>query len=324
MGKKMKKQNKKQLSAKLASTTLVMALAFPQIGYSQDFLQLPAVNLGDTNFLDGVAGPGKLVQIFANSYHADQFNNANGDSLPGHNDLSSNALVAQFAMITDYKILGGNYGIEVLLPAYAEVDPDTSLPGLPTQTGTGTGNILFSPLLVQWSDSKLFGLPYQHRLNFVFHAPTGDYSKHDQINIGNNYWSFNPYYAGTLQLTEKISTSFRLHYLWNEENDDPAPFLGAKDTQVGDAFHMNFSASYAVTPEFRVGLAGYYVNQLSDDKIDGISQENSRESVFAIGPGLQYFSHKYHGIFDLNAYFESDAENRTEGHRVIARYRWLF
>jgi hypothetical protein len=318
----MNKTIKKSFNRHYSSMLFAALFALSYSASGADILQQRAVNLGNTNFLDGVAGPGVLVQVIGDFYRGDSFNDNRGNELPGTNELDADALVLQLAVITEYKIWGGNWGYEVLLPAYVDVDPDTQLTGLPTQSGSGSGDLMFSPFLVQWSDSKLFGLPYQHRLNFVFHAPTGEYDRNDQINTGQNYWSFNPYYAGTLHLSSSWSASFRLHYLWNDENDEPAPFA-QHDTQVGDAFHMNYAVSYALSDAWRVGAAGYYLNQLSDDEIDGVSQANSKEQVFAIGPGVQYFSHAHKGIFDFNAYFETGAENRTEGYRLVARYRWL-
>jgi hypothetical protein len=303
------------------AAVIVPALFASQPSAAGDFVQLPPVNLGDTSFLDGMAGPGNLVQVIGSRRKADRFTDDNGNGLPGSNQLEVQALVTQFAHITEHKIFGGFYGAEVLLPV-VNIDPDTSLPGLPKRSEGGVGDLLVSPFLLQWTDSTLLGRPYYHRLNFLFSLPTGSYNEDRDVNPGANLYSFNPYYAGTLHWSSKWATSFRLHYLWNSENDSPNPALGADDIQPGQAFHMNYSASYKVTENLRLGIAGYYLKQLTDDKIDGVSQAGSREQVFGIGPGLHY--QRQGGIFDLNAYYESEAENRPESHRIVARYSWLF
>lgn len=317
----MSKLNIRRSLAKAILFSAISSMAIIKTSYGADIVQLPSMNLGDVNFHDGVAGPGKIAMLLSDNYRGKSFNNANGDKLPGNNDLNVDVLLSQFAFISNTKILGGYYGAEVLLPL-VHVNAQTSLAGLPNESETGVGDIIFSPFLLQWTDSTLFGKPYSHRLNFLFNAPTGSYDKNKAVNSGYNYWRFNPYYAGTLQLTPKIATSFRLHYLWSDKNDDPNPIIANKDTQAGTAFHMNFATGYALTPQLHLGVAGYYLKQLSDDKIDGVRQANSREQVFGIGPALQYFTKG--GMFELNAYVESEAENRTEGNKIVARYRWLF
>lgn len=69
--------------------------------------------------------------------------------------------------------------------------------------------------------ATLFGRPYWQRLNFVFSLPTGDYDKDAAINTGSNTWIFNPHYAFTWELGERLELSGRLHYAWISRNDDP-------------------------------------------------------------------------------------------------------
>ncbi len=308
------------LSVQYRTILFVLMFNISTQGNAADVVQLPPVNLGETAFLDGIAFPGLFLQINGGHFHGDSFNDSDGDALPGNNEIDVNSLLLQYAYITRHKILGGYYGAEVLLPV-ADIEPDTSLPGLPSTGESGVGDLIVSPLFLQWTDSELFGKSYFHRLNFLVVLPTGNYSAANEVNIGSNIYRFNPYYAGTLLLTPKLATSFRMHYLWNSENTNPDIRLGVDDIQAGSAFHINYAASYQVMPKLRIGLAGYYLQQLNDDKINGISQANSQERVFSIGPGLQY-KHSG-GLFDFNTYFEFGAENRPEGYRIVARYSWI-
>jgi len=317
----MSKLSKWHYYAKIVALTVTGSVTMTKNSHATDLVQLPSMNLGDVNFHDGMAKPGKIAMLLSENYRGQSFNSEKGNELPGNNELNVDVLLSQFAFISEKKILGGYYGAEVLLP-WVHVKADTNLQGLPNESETGSGDIIFSPFLLQWTDSTLFGKPYSHRLNFLFNAPKGSYDKHKAINTGYNYWRFNPYYAGTLQITPEVTTSFRLHYLWSDKNDDPNPSIASQSTQAGTAFHMNFATGYALTPKLHIGVAGYYLKQLSDDRIDGLRQANSREQVFGIGPALQYFAQN--GMFEVNAYIESGAENRTEGNKVIARYRWLF
>ena len=103
----------------------------------------------------------------------------------------------------------------------------------------------------------------------------------------------------------------------NGKNDDFTP--GSIDLEPGDAVHANFAAAYEVLPkQLRLGINGYWFDQISDTKIMG-ADSGDDEKVFAVGPGLVYhFSQDSHLFF--NTYFESGAESRPEGDRVNLRY----
>jgi hypothetical protein len=116
----------------------------------------------------------------------------------------------------------------------------------------------------------------------------------------------------------KWEVSARLHYLWNSVNNDPFIGLGAITVQAGQAFHMNYAISYEVTSGIRVGLNGYWLNQLTDDKIDGNKIENSRESVVGLGVGVRFLLAENTWLY-LNGYKEFDARNRAEGTNLILR-----
>jgi hypothetical protein len=165
-------------------------------------------------------------------------------------------------------------------------------------------------------------MPYFHRFVFSITLPTGNYDRNRPVNIGSNLVSINPYYAFTIMPTDKLELSARLHYLWNSENDDPFVGLGAGTVQPGQAFHANYAASYEVFKGVRLGINGYALQQLTEDKVDGRSQANSEERVFGIGPGIQ-LSGGGLSLY-LNSYFETGAENRPEGIKTIFRLSKAF
>jgi len=60
--------------------------------------------------------------------------------------------------------------------------------------------------------ATLFGMPIYQRADFDFDAPLGRYSPDRAVNIGNNAWALNPYYAVTLYPAKHFETSWRVHY----------------------------------------------------------------------------------------------------------------
>jgi hypothetical protein len=137
-------------------------------------LPLPPVNLGETSFQDGIAFPGWLVEETFIYYVADSFTDSNGKDIPGSNRFTAASAVTHAAWISNFRLLGGFYGAEVLLPlAYLDFDTDFG----PNGRERGAGDLIVGPFFIQWSDSRLFGIPYFHRFNLDFVLTTGEYSK---------------------------------------------------------------------------------------------------------------------------------------------------
>lgn len=300
---------KRTLTCLAAVALLLLALfAVPASAYDQ-----PSVNLGFTSFLDGAppSGPGFYFQEYLQYYTADKladipFANPEIEAL-----VSLNQLIYQ----SDQELLaGGKWGMNLILPI---VSLDSSVPQVP-DNGSGFGDLLIGPYL-QWDPIMGENGPiFMHRVELAVILPTGEYAQNKALNPGSNFLSFNPYWAGTLFVTPKLTVSTRIHYLWNAKNNDPNTPGALDDTQAGQAFHANFAASYEVIPKkLRLGINGYALKQITSSEVDG-SKVPGKEQVFAIGPGaLLSFSKDTHLFF--NAYFETGAEYRPEGERITLR-----
>jgi hypothetical protein len=309
---------------------LIVTLA---AGLPVNAYDLPSVNLGFTSFLDGgpPAGPGFYFSQYLQYWTSDELKDANGDRLlPSAADEDLNAWISltQFIYQSDKAVLfGGKWGLDVIVPV-ASIDFDTTLgAAAPLDNGTGLGDILVGPFL-QWDPIMGPNGPrFIHRIELQMIFPTGQYNPNRELNPGSNFFSFDPYWAATLFITPKWTVSTRIHYLWNAKNNDPNRayvLQGATETQAGQAIHLNFATAYEVLPHrLRLGINGYYLDQITDTQMNGNDVPGTQEKVLGIGPGAVYhFSKDLH--FFINAYFESMAENRPEGERVNLRLVYHF
>ena len=277
-------------------------------------VRLPAVNLGDTSFEDGIAFPGVLVEEILGYATSDEYRDAHGNKVPGSNSATVVNAVTHVAWISEWQLLGANYGAEVLLP-FADLDVRTSFG--PNGRERGLGDITVSPLVLQWGATKVFGMPLFQRFVLDVGLPTGSYSASLAVNPGANMYTVNPYYAFTLLPGSKLEISGRLHYLWSSANDDPFVALGVRSVQPGQAVHANAAASYEVVEGVRIGVSGYALRQVTDHRIDGKSIPGSAEQVFGVGPGLRLGAR---GTWMyLNSYFEAGVENRPSVTKVVLR-----
>jgi hypothetical protein len=275
-------------------------------------VQLPVVNLGETNFEDGFGAPGWLLEEFPESSVADTLRDGTGKTVPGSNRVTVDSTTSHIAFVSHKRLLGAWLAAEALVPL---VDVDVQLKAADTRV-RGVGDLTVGSGL-QWQPRKIGKAIFVQRVVIDVGVPTGKYSAARPENIGNHFVVVNPYYAFTYEPNGKVEVSVRVHYLWNSINHDPFVGFGIKDMQAGQAFHANYAVSYQVLENVRLGFNGYWLQQLTDDKINGASFANSKERTVGLGPGIQLGGR---GLwFRLNGYMETSVRNRPSGIKVTFR-----
>jgi hypothetical protein len=270
------------------------------------------VNLGETNFEDGFAAPGWLIEEFPESYVAGELRDGHGNTIPGRNRLTTDSTTTHVAYISKKRVLGGSLAGEVLQPL---VDVDVQLANGTSSRVRGFGDLTFGPGL-QWAPKKIGNGVFVHRFVFDVTVPTGTYSDRRPVNIGNHFVVVDPYYALTYE-RKKLEFSARFHYLWNSANNDPSAGFGIRNIQPGQAFHVNYTTSYEVRKNVRLGFNGYWLQQVTDHRINNVDVPDSRERTVGLGPGLQLGGRDI--WFRLNGYLETDVRNRPSGVKVTFR-----
>lgn len=264
----------------------------------------PVVNLGYTSFYDGSppSGPGLYFQDYFQYYTSNRFNDQNGNKLPlPRTDLDVIANVTQLIYVTTKKIFGASLGFSALLPWVVADKVDDGLNHQVLKAENGPGDLWIGPALqfdpIMRKDGKR---PlYVQRIELDVIAPIGRYSSINAINASSHFWSLNPYWAFTFWLTPKLSTAARFHYLWNGVNHSPNVSFGpnVQSTQAGQAIFADIAVGYAIIEKLTVGVNGYFFNQITDTKVNGVGVPDRKESIWAIGPGMVYSLSKNHLFF---------------------------
>ena len=282
---------------------------------AQTHVSEPAVNLGDTSFLDGIAGPGVVVEEIGDEAHEGTVVDGSGNPIPGADAVNSISELTHIAWIAHKTILGGWYGTEVVATA-AHVNAGS------TGQSSGWGAFTVSPFILQWSERKIGNVLIDQRVVFDFDLPTGAYTRSSAVNISANAYTVHPYYAITAFPAKWVETSWRIHYLWNSTNDSPPFATGAQTTQAGQAIHFNATTAYNFGKHLWIGPNAYYLRQITDGRVNGVPLQNSPEQVAAIGPGMVWNSNKW--FFYANGYHEFGLENRPKGNKLVLRVEKIF
>lgn len=286
---------------------------------------LPTVNLGMTTFLDGtptMGGPGWYSSQWVISYTANKLTNSQGNrlGLPVER-VSVMSEATQILYLSPTKVGPGSFGFDFVAPSLFGASANDGLGNQVLSANRGFADVSFGAFYQFDPIMGPNGPLFMGRIEAQALAPIGRYNAAVSVNPGSNFWSFNPYFAGTLFLSPKWTVTTRFHYLWNGENNEPSLSFGpsAINSQAGQALHANFSTEYAVADRFWIGINGYWLQQLTNTKVNGVGIDGTKERVWALGPGMMYSFDKDNYLF-VNAFYEFGAVNRTQGQKYMMRF----
>lgn len=318
----------------LVPSVLCTLLLSPCVAYADDppppsVSQPSGINLGKTSFYDGFSGPyGWNYLAYLTHGVANTFRDQRGNRNAAFDDpkLLATTLLNQVSY-TSPNALGNSHahlGWSIIVPL---VSLDASFGSSGAQlvdNGTGLGDITIGPQ-VQF-DPLLDGSGrpvYVQRFALDFMLPTGKYDADKDLNPGTNALTINPYWAASWMPVPRWELSWRLNYIHNSKNTDPASsspsyYRGevVRDTQAGHSMWLNFAGSHEVRPGLSVGLNGYFFKQIGDDKVNGEQLADSREQVLGIGPGVFWQVHKGLDVW-FNTYHETKVENRSQNDLIV-------
>ncbi len=271
--------------------------------------QQPPLNLSATTFLDGGAPRGLYYLNYSIFVDGNKAVNGNGDVIPGGARVNVLTQMSQLYYHSSLQVLGGDAAFMVAVPLVA-ITAKGDLGPIPLVSDTaGLGDFVFGPAL-HWDGQTLFGKPVFYRAELTITLPTGRYSKDGKIDAGSNLTTFDPYASVVWFFHPKWETSWRFFYTVHSENGDHP--LGA--VKPGQAAHLNYAVSREIFPKWRLGVAGYYLQQTTEDKINGVKVPDSKERVASAGPGFVYMGQGLTAMFSYP--MEFSVQNRFKGSRA--------
>lgn len=262
--------------------------------------------------------PGLYYLNYLTHYSADRLNDKDGNRVqfaPGVNadfHVNATANVSRFVYMTNVQVAGGNLGFYAIAPLVhlsGTLNPVPGVTGLIARTKSGLGDINVAPL-VAWH-----GKNWHTAAGVELTIPSGQYDKKEAFNIGRNYWTIQPIFAGTILTDEGLELSGKFMYDFNTENTDT-------NYTSGQEFHFDYATAYHTGP-WTMGATGYFYKQISNDHGAGAAaNDGNKGQVFAVGPTIK-FDYKN---MSLEAKYQKEmlVENKPEGDKFWLKMIWAF
>ncbi|GAB1535291.1 hypothetical protein ADMFC3_09220 [Geovibrio sp. ADMFC3] len=244
-------------------------------------------------------GPGFYYVMYNNYYTADTMRDKDGDKVNNGFDVKSYAMAHRFVYVTNKKIFGADYGMNVIIPVVnvnleidaANIDGDS----------TGIGDITLEPLVLAWHK------PQQDiTISLSMLIPSGEYDEKDAVSIGGDHYNITATAGTTLFFdAERLwSLSLLARYEKHFENR-------VLDVTYGDDVLVEWGFGRSIGL-FDVGVSGYAHWQITEDEgSDRTSDDLDR--VYAAGPEVNLAVPQIKSQLRLKYYKEFGAKDTKEG-----------
>lgn len=248
--------------------------------------------------------PGTYLLNYANYITYDRLNDRNGDKAVPDFKVDAYANVVRIVHVTPRKLLGASYAFQVIVPL---VDLNVRVGGAHGHD-TSIGDVVIDPLILGWRRGDL------HITSGIdIFLPTGNYKSTRLANVGRNYISFEPVLALSYLPKSGWDASVKIMYDINTRNRETGYLSGQE-------LHFDYNVGKSLRNGLGLGVAGYFLRQTTDDRLNGSTAPNDgdRGRAFAIGPTVKYQLGKalLIGVWQ----HETSAENRPQGEKIWFRF----
>jgi hypothetical protein len=244
--------------------------------------------------------PGTYFLSQTSMLSSSRLNDANGDQIPLSFNLDAKVETLRLLHVTPLQFAGGDVWVQAVVPVVLDLGLDV---GPFSGSSAGLGDVVIAGGLA-WHQG-----PHTYVAGVDVALPTGKYASTAVANVGVNHGSVQPtlgyHYLDFANPTWEFAATMR--YIVNFKNDDT-------DYTSGDEIVIDYAAGYHFG-KTRLGVAGYYLKQLTDDKGPGVAPDGHRGKAFAIGPSVSYSVSR---ALNLSASYQVDvfAENRSKNNTL--------
>ena len=231
--------------------------------------------LGDYGLRVGSqAPPGRYVGLFLPYYKTETIRTGTGGSLDFEGGLDVFAAVPFVIWVSDYQILGGNFGMLAAVPV-SDLSLELARADLKGET-FGLADVYVVPFGLGWHTDRA-----DFTTSYAFTAPVGEYEAGANDNHGFGMWSHEFSVGSTVFLNEdkSLHAAAAGFYETHTAKRDV-------DVKVGDIFTLEGGVGKSFSPDFTLGLAGYAQWKVTDDSGADIPAllRGHKDRIYALGP----------------------------------------
>jgi hypothetical protein len=250
--------------------------------------------------VEGIKGtslppPGVYFRDYNYIYFSDHFKEG-----PPAFDLFANVQAPRLIWITDKKVLGAYYGMDVIVPI---VYQDLDMTGF-RKSDLGVGDLFVEPITLSWHPKQ-----FDFAVAYGFWAPTGDYSPSDPVSPGKGFWT-QMLTAGVTIYPDKAKTwslSALNRYEINQRRDKTG-------ITPGQYWTLEWGLAKSLSKMVDFGMAGYYQAQAT--RASGAGASSAKDSVVGVGPEVVFAIPRLGVSTSIRYMRETGASNRPEGNTV--------
>jgi hypothetical protein len=158
---------------------------------------------------------------------------------------------------------------------------------------------------------------------FAVVFPAGSFDASDKtqqaLSIGRNIWDFAPTVGVTYTTAPIIGdgTEISVRFFWNNYLENPTTHYS-----TGDLLDVEFAVTERMG-RFQFGVTGFYIFQIEDDKLFGVTvpPDGRRTKDFELGPIVNFDMPMYSSTVKVKALTTATSENYVRDWAVI--FGWI-
>ena len=260
---------------------------------------------------------GDLVWIYPTSTIKDN----NGDRVSnGSASLTSSLDVILGSVVTNYKILGANYGTQIALPF---IKNEIQLNSLNVSSSFAFSDMIVSPIVLGWHLKQA-----DVTTGYNLYLPTGQFSATGTGNTGLGMYGNELTLGSTVHLDKTHSwnaaANFGLEFHTSKKDEDiTVGDMGTIEGGLSKTFYKKVEGPIPMITN--VGLAGYSQFKITGDSGSGIPLilQGYKDRVFALGPEINTFIPKPRLTLLFRYEPEFGARNRAQGQTILFSIAWV-